>query len=155
MKTKISTLFVSAICLMASLSLVSCNSCNNKDKDKTPPVINLNAPEEGAVLSIGSDVHFDVELSDNEMLASYEVKIRSNFNKDKSTKSSTSKGDKTTKFSFQKSWDLSESEVYIHHHEIIISENATPGNYSFTIYCVDAAGNKSHITRNIELIRYE
>jgi hypothetical protein len=152
MKTKISTLLVSAICLMASVSFIS---CNNENKDKTPPVINLNAPEDGAVLSIGSDVHFDVELSDNEMLASYEVEIRSNFNKDKSTESSTSKGDKTTRFSFQKSWDLSESEVYIHHHEIIISEDATPGNYSFAIYCVDAAGNKSHITRNIELVRYE
>lgn len=39
----------------------------------------------------------------------------------------------------------------IHHHEILIPANATPGNYHLMVYCTDAAGNEAHLARNVVL----
>lgn len=149
MKTNINLSFFLAISLFVFPSLFL--SCSDDDGDTTAPVINLKAPVEGAVLKIGSDVHFDLELLDNEMLASYKVDIHNNFDSHTHSKASNSDND-TAPFAFQKSWDVSGlKKTSIHHHEIIISENATPGKYHLVVYCTDAAGNESHIARNIEL----
>lgn len=149
MRTIIKILFLSIISIITSISFTSCS--NDNDGDTTPPAINLTAPAEGAVLKIGSDIHFDMELSDNEMLSSYKVEIHNNFDGHNHTKSLKAE-DATTAFAFQKTWSVAgQKTAKIHHHEIIIPENAIPGNYHLMVYCTDAAGNESYVARNIVL----
>jgi hypothetical protein len=120
-------------------------SCN-ENSDTVKPVINLIEPAEGDALQIGSarGVHFEAEFSDNENLASYKVNIHQNLDGHTHTRA-------TSDFEFEKSWTISGRNVAIHHHEIIIPENATPGNYHLMVYCTDAAGNEAHIALNVVL----
>lgn len=155
MKTKINLLSFLLLIVFSVSMFISCS--NDETGDTTSPAINLIAPTEGAILKIGSDVHFDLELSDNEMLASYKVEIHNNFDGHQHNRSMSAHGsavneDGTEPFFFQKVWDVSgQKNTKIHHHEIIISENATPGAYHLMIYCTDAAGNESYVARNIML----
>ncbi|MDR2954291.1 MAG: DUF4625 domain-containing protein [Prevotella sp.] len=150
MKTKINILYLSIISLTALF--ISFTSCSNNDGDTTPPVINLIAPAEGANIKIGSDIHFDMEVSDNEMLKSYKVEIHENMSNPHDHKSKTGENE-TEYFSYQNTWNdingLKSKKV--HHHDITITENATPGAYHLVVYCVDTAGNESHVARNIIL----
>jgi len=75
MKTKIYSI---VICFLSIYSFLF-TSCD--EGDTTKPVIELIEPEEGAELLIGSEngVHFEMDLSDNEQLASYKVEIHNNF----------------------------------------------------------------------------
>jgi hypothetical protein len=142
MKTNNNFLFLVIFSMITVLSLFT--SCND-DGDTVKPVIHLIEPEEDAVLKIGSDVHFEMEVSDNEMLKSYKVEIHSNFD------GHTHSRAETTDFSFNKTWDLSGKNADIHHHEIIIPESATPGYYHLMVYCTDVAGNEASLARDIEL----
>lgn len=125
-------------------------SCSDNDGDTTAPVITLNAPAEGGQLKIGHGVHFSMELSDNEMLKSYKVEIHENMTQPHDhTRSDAA----ANYFSYDNTWDVSEyKSISIHHHEIEIPDDVTPGNYHFIVYCLDAAGNQSHVARNIELV---
>jgi hypothetical protein len=148
MKTKFNLYLV---CLMA-ISFATFSSCDkDNESDTTKPVINLIEPEDGDVLKIGGDVHFDLELSDDVMLKSYKVDIHPNF--DGHVHSSLLKSEsETVDFTFNKSWDLPEQKnAAIHHHEIEIPANATPGDYHLMVYCTDAAGNEAYLARNVEL----
>lgn len=155
MKTKnisllvLSTLFISVFSFIFS-------SCDDDKGDNVKPTINLIEPAEGDTLRIGAEngVHFEVEFVDDVMLGSYSVNIHPNFDghthSSATLKSTSDEG--TVDFNFNKSWSLSglkNSEV--HHHEIIIPANATPGKYHLMVYCVDAAGNEVNIARNIVL----
>ncbi|MCD7963692.1 MAG: DUF4625 domain-containing protein [Rikenellaceae bacterium] len=123
-----------------------------KDSDTTPPVIDLKNPVEGAVLEIGDEhgIYFEMELSDNEMLSSYKIEIHNNF--DAHGHSHSKAASETAPFFFQKSWDISgQRNASIHHYEIVIPEDATPGKYHLLVYCTDAAGNETNIARNIIL----
>ncbi|MDH6306308.1 tRNA U55 pseudouridine synthase TruB [Parabacteroides sp. PF5-5] len=136
--------------LITILSLHILVSCDDNESDTQKPVINLIEPEEGAVLKPGSAIHFEMELSDNEMLRSYKVEIHDNFNnhghESKATKA------ETAPFTYNKSWDVSGlKNTHIHHHEIEIPANATEGAYHFMVYCTDAAGNELNVARSIVL----
>ncbi|MDR1592940.1 MAG: DUF4625 domain-containing protein [Prevotellaceae bacterium] len=143
------TIKFSTICLTA-IFFLAFTSCK-EDSDTTKPVIELVEPEEDDVLLIGSEngVHFDAEFSDNEMLASYKVEIHQNF--DNHTHAVTRGDAETVDFVFEKTWTITGKNASVHHHEIIIPENATPGHYHLMVYCTDAAGNESHIAVDIEL----
>ena len=55
-------------------------------------------------------------------------------------------------FRSNRSWSVEyQKNARIHHHEIVIPENATPGRYHFMVFCTDAAGNESYVVRNIVL----
>lgn len=141
---------LSAIILSVTTTLFT--SCDD-DGDTTPPSITLLAPSNETNLQIGKDIHFEAELSDDVMLHSYKIEIHNNFDGHDHGNTYSSG---TTAFSFQKSWDISDKKnTTIHHHEILIPENATPGNYHFIIYCTDAAGNESHMACNIVLTHEE
>lgn len=146
MKTKIYLLSVITIafCLFSSCS-------DDDDKDNIKPAINLIAPAEGAVLKIGSDIHFDAVFEDNESLASYKVDIHSNFDNHEHKSAFAEEG--TKPFTYNKSWDniKGQKQAKVHHHEIVIPQNATPGKYHLMVYCLDAEGNQTYIARNIEL----
>jgi hypothetical protein len=147
MKTKI---YILIICVFTISSFIF-SSCDETDKgDTTKPVIDLIEPEEGVALRIGSEngVHLEMDLSDNEMLASYKVEIHNNFDNHGHTRA----GNEAVPFAFEKTWDVSgKKNVHIHHHEIKIPANAAEGNYHLMIYCTDAAGNESYAARNIVL----
>jgi hypothetical protein len=138
-----------------AISFVTFSSCDKDDDgDTTKPIINLIEPEEGDVLRIGDQhgVHFDIELSDDVMLKSYKVDIHPNFDEHVHSTTLKSASSETVDFTFNKSWDISgQKNADIHHHEIKIPANATPGNYHLMVYCTDAAGNEAHLARNIVL----
>ncbi|MDR1644983.1 MAG: DUF4625 domain-containing protein [Tannerellaceae bacterium] len=138
--------YILIFCLTAifPLSTVSCD----KDGDTVKPVINLIEPAEGDVLVIGEDVHFEMELSDNEMLKEYKVGIHHNFD---GHSHSATRAD-LEPFLFEKVWDVSgKKNTSVHHHEIVIPTTAAPGDYHLEVYCTDAAGNEAYIVRNVEL----
>lgn len=140
----------SLLCLLFCMTYVF-TSCSDDDGDSVKPVISLHAPKEGAELKIGGDIHFDMDLEDNDLLKSYKVEIHNNFDGHGHTKAENTV--ETVHFTFNKSWDdiAGKKSAHIHHHEIKIPENATPGNYHFMVYCTDASGNESYVARNIIL----
>jgi len=145
MKATNKILLLSISVIVSVFNFISCDDSG----DTTAPVINLIAPAEGANLKIGSDIHFDMEISDNEMLKSYSVEIHNNFNNHGHDLKS---GETTKPFQFNKSWDVSgHKNKHEHHHHIEITEDATPGDYHLMVFCTDAAGNEAHIARNIIL----
>lgn len=154
MKSIINKLYFYTFCLILALSATACGS--DEDGDTTAPVINLIAPAEGTILKIGSEIHFDMEVADNEMLRSYKVEIHNAFDGHghghDHNHAKAAEAIETKPFSFQKDWDLSgKKDAKIHHHEIAIPADATPGKYHLMVYCTDLSGNESHVARNIEL----
>ena len=141
MKTK---LYLPIISLLA-MSVFAFISCDDSDSDTTKPVIELSEPEDG--------VHFEMDLSDDVMIKSYMIEIHSNFDHHSHGKSrAAATGEATVDFSFNRSYDISgKKTAHIHHHDIIIPANATPGDYHLMVYCTDAAGNETYIARNIVL----
>jgi hypothetical protein len=140
---------------LTALLILFFSSCDRNDpsSDTEPPVIHLIEPEEGDVLKIGADIHFDLELSDNVMLNRYRVEIHNNFDGHSHASSPLkATGEATVDFVFDRSWDVSgQRNADIHHHEILIPANATPGNYHLMVFCTDVAGNEAHLARNIVL----
>jgi hypothetical protein len=154
MKSIKSTLIAIITTILSILTIVSCE----KSGDTTSPVIHLNAPTEGAELMAGKDVHFDMELSDNEMLKSYKVEIHNNMESphghEKAIRPLHLKSG--SYYSYQQSWDVSDKKnAHIHHHEIEIPEDVIPGAYHFMVYCTDASGNESHIALNISIVPHD
>ena len=138
------------ICFLAlGLTISACSS--DDDGDTTKPVIKLNAPTEGAHLLIGDEhgIHLDMDLEDNGLLSSYKINIHPNFDGHGHSRSEQTK---TVDFEFTKIWDVSGSKnKHIHHHEIKIPSDATPGNYHLMVFCTDNSGNESFVARNIVL----
>jgi hypothetical protein len=122
-------------------------SCNKDENDTSKPVIVLHEPAESDTLFIGHEVHLDVELSDDVKLKSYKVDIHSNFDGHGHTKSTLA----DVAWAFSKTWDVSGlRNTDIHHHEIEVPTtiNGSPiakGNYHFSVYVTDEAGNESKI----------
>ncbi|MFR8836740.1 MULTISPECIES: DUF4625 domain-containing protein [Bacteroides] len=145
MKTKI---YFTAILVISVLAFFS---CDKEDSDTTKPVIDLHEPAEGQALLIGSKkgVHFEMDLSDNIMLKSYKIDIHNNFDHHSHGRTRAEGG---IPFVFNRSYDVSNKKnVHIHHHDIVIPADATPGDYHLMVYCTDAAGNETYIARNIVL----
>lgn len=133
--------------IFAALAAVSCQKDTG---DTTKPVIDLDEPEEGQELLIGgvNGVHFEMDVTDNAGLGSYKIEIHNNFDGHGHSKASET----TVDFSFNKEYDLGgKKNAHIHHHDIKIPANATPGNYHLMVYCTDAAGNEAYVARNIVL----
>lgn len=152
MKTNI---YIAAILFLSTLTFFS---CDNNDRDTTKPVIDLHEPEEGQVLTIGEDVHFEMDLSDDVMLGSYKINIHNNFDghghgESRAVATAASEAEEErVAFTFDRAYDVSgHITKHEHHHDIVIPANAKPGNYHLMVYCTDAAGNEAHIARNIVL----
>ena len=131
-----------SLLVMVMSLFTACSDSDNPLSDTTKPVIDLNSPTEGQVLAIGSEhgVHFEMELSDDVMLKSYKIEIHNNFDHHSHDTRATGT---TVDFTFNRSYDVSEQRTaHIHHHDIVIPANATPGDYHLMVYCTDAAGNE-------------
>jgi len=140
------SLTILALSIIVSLFMTACS--DSEKGDTTKPVIELLAPAEGSNLKIGNEkgIHLEMNLADNEMLASYKIDIHNNFD----GHDHKAEGE-TVPFTYNNSWKVSGKNAYIHHHEILIPANATPGNYHLMVFCVDAAGNESYAARSIVL----
>ncbi|MFI3298546.1 MAG: DUF4625 domain-containing protein [Rikenellaceae bacterium] len=150
MKKNLKSLAFIALTLFASTFI----SCDKEGTDTTKPTITLGEPVDGEEITAGntSGVHFEAEFEDDVELGSYKVDIHSNFD-GHSHVSALTKSDETVDFSFTQTWDISgQRNASVHHHEIIIPEDATPGNYHMMIYCTDAAGNESYIATSIVIV---
>ncbi|SFJ00387.1 DUF4625 domain-containing protein [Myroides guanonis] len=133
------------------LGFTACSSDDSKDTQK--PTILLNAPKDGAKLEVGSDIHFDMEVSDNEMLGSYKIDIHENSDGHTHSVKRAAALNDMVEFSFQKQWSLEgQRNADVHHHEIVIPQNAELGKYHFVVYVLDAAGNQSMEARSIQLV---
>lgn len=148
----------SYIAVLLFISTLTFFSCDNNDSDTTKPVIDLHEPEEGQVLTIGEDVHFEMDLSDDVMLGSYKINIHNNFDghghgESRAVATAASEAEEErVAFTFDRAYDVSgHITKHEHHHDIVIPANAKPGNYHLMVYCTDAAGNEAHIARNIVL----
>ena len=143
--------FFAIIAIAAMFSLTSCSS--DDEGDVTKPVINLIEPEDGATLTIGDEngVHFEMEVSDDTALGSYKIDIHNNF--DGHNHATRASDGSTTPFVFNKTYnDISgQRNATVHHHDIVIPANATPGKYHLMVYLVDQAGNESYAAREIVL----
>lgn len=146
------SIFLSTAAIAAlSLALVS-TGCKKDPVDTTKPTIKLIAPEDNAKLLIGDEhgVHFDMELEDNDMVASYKIDVHNNFDgHSHETKSLRHEGEKP--FSFQKEYTVNQRNAKIHHHDIKIPADAAEGKYHLVVYCADRAGNQSMVARDVEL----
>lgn len=137
------------IIAITTIALVSCTK--DDAKDTTRPVIEIFEPANGDTLFIGYGVHLEMDLSDNESLKSYKIDIHDDFDGHDHGKKSTADG----AWSFSRSWDISGlKNTRIHHHEIEVptTVNGVPiekGNYHFTVYCTDEAGNESFMVRDV------
>ena len=132
---------------------VSFSACDEDEADTTKPVITLDEPEDGDSLRIGESVHFECDFSDDEALGSYLIEIHNNFDgHGHKISSSQTRSEDTEAFYFKKSYDISNlRNTHVHHHDIVIPENATPGAYHLIVYCTDAAGNQAMVARDIIL----
>lgn len=141
----------STILSVAALAASIFVSCNKDNGDTTKPVINLIEPEDGDELLIGGEhgIHFEMEVSDNEALASYKIDIHNNFDHHGHSKAD----DATVAFTFSRTYNdiAGKKNATVHHHDILIPANATPGDYHLVVYCTDAAGNESYVARDIVL----
>jgi hypothetical protein len=145
MKTKFYVLTLA----LAATTMILATGC--EDSDNTKPVIDLIEPADGDMLRVGSDVHFEMNLSDDEALKSYKVEIHHNFDgHGHESRDTPTPGDEEP-FAFNRSWEVSGKNAHVHHHEIVIPENARPGDYHLMVYCTDAAGNEAHVARDIVL----
>lgn len=141
-------LYVIVFVFVSSFVFSSCS--NDDDVDTTAPVIELDEPEDGDELLIGAGVHFECDFKDDVMLGSYMIEIHNNFDGHSHKTQSRAAGEEP--FFFKKSYDLSGlRNSHVHHHDVVIPENAQEGNYHLVVYCTDAAGNQSLVAREIVL----
>ncbi|WP_410878213.1 DUF4625 domain-containing protein [Myroides sp. DW712] len=148
--------YLAVISMVSAFAFTSCSSDDSTDTQK--PEVNLIAPKEGAKLEVGKDIHFDMEVSDNEGLGSYNVDIHNNFDGhghsgENHTHAISTLAVDTKPFAYNKTWDLGgKKNDDVHHHEIIIAADATPGKYHFVVKVLDKAGNQTMVFRNIEIV---
>lgn len=140
-------------------------SCQ-KEKDTEKAKINLIAPEEHEAIKPGSDVHFEVELSDNEALGSYKVNIHyagdghTHISPRRQAENSVEFGQTWLEQDFINAGEREAIEgklsAHIHHHHITIpadinGKQLKEGHYHFMVYCTDKAGNEAFVAREIEI----
>lgn len=143
---------ISILALWAVLTVCFTACHENEQSDVTKPVVLLEEPEEGAHLQIGDahGVHFEMKLSDDVMLKSYKINIHPNFDHHGHAPSKAAAN--TEDFNFNRVYDVSGlRNVDVHHHDIVIPAQATPGDYHLIVWCTDAAGNQTQVVRNVVL----
>jgi len=142
--------------LLFSVWVLLATSCKRDEADTEAPVISVSGPEADEVLFIGSEIHFEVDFSDNTELKSYKVDIHSNFD------GHSHKGGlaDSVAWSFQKSWnfDAGQRNAHVHHHEIAIptefeGKAISQGDYHFMIYCTDASGNETWTAVAVQIMK--
>lgn len=135
---------------MLLLFITACSDDDENILDTESPSITVNEPTEGEVFEAGGEMHFDILLSDNEMLASYRVEIHNNFDGHSHGSVMKSNGEFTrqsadvTPWSYNETYEIEGNQTTFEDHQHIeIPENAAEGAYHLGIVVIDAAGNEN------------
>lgn len=156
------------ILLIAVLTVFT--SCEKELNDSEKPVIVLSSPVEDGEIRPGSAIHFEVTLSDNKALASYKVNIHGAFDGHGHRSSASTRVSEYAQ-PFERTWLESDfialgeepiagkRSVTIHHHLMQVPDSiggrpVKEGHYHLTLYCTDAEGQESFLTREI-VIAYD
>lgn len=152
-----------SVVVLSSVCFTSCLK-NDSDIDTEKPVIKLNAPENEEAIEVGSSIHFDMDVSDNIALGSYDIDIHSADGHTHTHSVVLAEGDHDHEhdpendarkaFKYKNSWDdiRGLKNAHIHHHEIEIPEDAKRGEYHFVVKVLDAAGNQAMEYRTIDIV---
>ncbi|MCP9198846.1 DUF4625 domain-containing protein [Gramella sp. GC03-9] len=128
--------------LVVLLTVSVFTACSDDDDalDSEKPTIMLNEPENGEEFEIGGELHFDIELADNQGLASYKVEVHSNSD---GHTHSVVKQQEETPWSYDQTFQITGNPLtYDAHEHIDIPEGIAEGEYHLGIIVVDAAGNQ-------------
>lgn len=143
---------IAILVVMIAIGFTSCSKSDDQP-DTEKPQIDLHAPTDGAKIEAGDShgIHFDMEVSDNVGLQSYKVDIHSAKGHTHSMGLRTL--DQHADWAFEKTWDLGgQRNAMIHHHEIVVPEDAEPGEYHFVVYVLDVSGNQSMAFSTVEVV---
>ncbi len=159
-----------SVIILLFAALTAFTSCEKELNDSEKPVIVLSSPVEDAEIRPGSTLHFEMTLSDNEALASYKVNIHGAFDGHEHSASATTRVSEYAQ-PFERTWLESDfialgeepiagkKRVTIHHHLMQVPDSiggrpVKEGHYHLTLYCTDAEGQESFLTREV-LILYD
>ncbi len=116
--------------LVFGLFLASCGSSDG-------PEITLNDPSNGEVYQRGTDMHFDMDVSDESGLASYTIDIHAD---------GLANG-----WEVNQTWPIEGTSINVHHHELVIPDEVDPGEYHFEVIATDTDGNSSDVHVDIQI----
>ncbi len=134
--------------VIASIAILpwfsSCDDDNATDEEK--PVISGLEVGHDDTLHVGEGIHLEFEAEDNEALDYYKIEIH------------PEEGDhehKSTREHIHWEFDSTFNEISglknstVHHHKIVVPENAELGDYHFHLTLVDKAGNSESIEKEV------
>ena len=131
-----------ALTAIAFTALTACS----KDGDTTKPVINLHEPENEEYFQLGTTLHLDMDLTDNESLDEYKVDIHW------AAGHTHTRAEAEAAAIYTNTWtDAKGLKSKYVHHDITLPADAAPGEYHLIVYCTDAAGNEAHAVVTIDL----
>ena len=127
------------------LVIFSCKKNSTSDgppvvvPDTTKPTISLVDPTASKIITLGTAMHLQMDLSDNVELKSYKVTI-----------SKSLKGVTTSDWAYTNTWTIPSGKktFAVNHNEILVpltytGNQVTLGNYDMLITCTDLAGNEA------------
>ncbi len=135
--------------LVVLLTVISFTACSDDDEvlDTEKPTIVMSEPTTGEEFEIGSELHIEINLGDNQGLASYKVEIHSNF--DDHTHS-VAKQEEETPWTYDETFQITGNPLtYNVEEHIAIPEGIAEGEYHVGIIVVDAAGNQAEAFADI------
>jgi hypothetical protein len=125
------------------LFIVSCKKGGTEPSvvvpDTTNPTISLVDPTASKIITLGTAMHLQMDLSDNVELKSYKVTIAKSL-----------KGVTTSDWAYSNTWTIpvGKKTLAVNHNEILVpatytGNQVTLGNYDMLITCTDLAGNEA------------
>ncbi|MCK9413637.1 MAG: DUF4625 domain-containing protein [Prolixibacteraceae bacterium] len=130
------------------LFVVSCKKGGTTDvppvvvPDTTKPTISIVDPTANKIITLGTAMHLQMDLSDNVELKSYKVTIAKSL-----------KGVTTSDWAYSNTWAIpaGKKALAVNHNEILVpltftGNQVTLGNYDVLITCEDLAGNSATAT---------
>jgi hypothetical protein len=144
------------IAAFTSLAILTFSACEDNEDDQMPELSNLEVGYHDTIY-IGGDVHIEFEVTDNEQLNYYTVKIHpEGEHHDDDHEGEEHEGEEhewEIDITFNEINGLKNYEV--HNHEIEIPEDAPAGEYHFDLLVVDMAGNSLALERDLVLTEGE
>jgi hypothetical protein len=118
-------------------------ACQNEDNLK-PVIANLEVGHNDSIFA-GEGIHLEFEVSDDELLDYYQIKIHSE--EDHKSANTEVHWELDTIFT-----EISGLKNYtVHHHNIIVPADAEHGDYHFHLSVVDKSGNLAEEERDLIL----
>ncbi len=139
------------IAAFTSLAILTFSACEDNEDDQKPEVSNLEVGYHDTIY-ISGDVHIEFEVTDNEELNYYTVKIHpEGEHHDDDHEGEEHEWEIDTTFT-----EINGLRNYsVHNHEIEIPDDAPAGDYHFDLLVVDMEGNSLALERDLILTEGE